>query len=448
MEQINIKVDRLAKKALKAAHCTRQFIRGTFPYTQIWVTMGGKKVTGPLHLELGEFWGCSTTRRFFNKKGITLSAHFDTVWGTGYDWAISGYPKLFRSFITKQVSGWCGCNSKLSLWEEDIVNKCLQCGSKHENSKHLTQCRDLGWVLQLQNSIETIMDVLDKANVASKLTDMIKTYLLNQGRRSMVDCTLLASRFLLISIDVDNLGWDCFMEGIIPYSLIVSIKPMLLQYNTQGSVKNWGANLSQSLLSFTHKQWLYQNSNVHYVSEGLTVRQHDEVQAKIYNLMRTKQSALLPWHQHFLTIDFVKLGRGPTLARQVWVANMEMAISVFKVARGNFCTQESLCLLRTLLDTPISQPLPSTQTKIASSTNNSQQIRPHSTWFAASSHGPTVQLPRAPYTKHCNHNHPSSCTNCLSLSPTSLQRKQTPMSKTPHQLFPLFYQVSCGQVVK
>jgi hypothetical protein len=70
----------------------------------------------------------------------------------------------------------------------------------------------------------------------------------------MVDCTLPASRFLPISVDIDNLGWDCFVEGRIPYSLIVSIKPMLLQYNPQGSVEDWGANLIQSLLSLTHKQ--------------------------------------------------------------------------------------------------------------------------------------------------------------------------------------------------
>jgi hypothetical protein len=221
-------VDSLTKKALKAAHCAGQFIGGIFPYEQIWVTIGGMKVTGPLRLELEEFWGRITPKRFFNEKGIVLSAYFDTVWWMGYDHAISGPPKPFRTFITKQVSGWCGCNSKLSLWEDNIVNKCPQCGLKHENSKHLTRCRDPGRVLQLKKSIETIMDIMDKANVASELIDMIKTYLLNQGRWTMVDCTLPSSRFLPISIDIDNLGWDCFVEGRIPYSLIGTIKPMLL----------------------------------------------------------------------------------------------------------------------------------------------------------------------------------------------------------------------------
>ncbi len=54
-EGINIEVDRLAKKALKAAHSTRQFIKGTFLHKQIWITMGGKMVTGPLWSELEEF---------------------------------------------------------------------------------------------------------------------------------------------------------------------------------------------------------------------------------------------------------------------------------------------------------------------------------------------------------------------------------------------------------
>jgi hypothetical protein len=75
-EQINIKVDKLAKKALKVAHCTGKFIGGTFWYKQIWVTMGGKKVTGPRCLESEEFWGRSAARRFCNKKGIVLSAQF------------------------------------------------------------------------------------------------------------------------------------------------------------------------------------------------------------------------------------------------------------------------------------------------------------------------------------------------------------------------------------
>ncbi len=38
-ERINIKVDSLAKKALKAAHSTEEFITSTFPHEQVWIEM-------------------------------------------------------------------------------------------------------------------------------------------------------------------------------------------------------------------------------------------------------------------------------------------------------------------------------------------------------------------------------------------------------------------------
>ena len=89
--------------------------------------------------KLEEFWGQSTAKKFFNEKRIVLAAHFDSVWWLEYEKAMAGYPKTFHTFVTKQVSGWCSCNSKLSLsWEKGVDSKYPQCGCKHKNSKHLT----------------------------------------------------------------------------------------------------------------------------------------------------------------------------------------------------------------------------------------------------------------------------------------------------------------------
>jgi hypothetical protein len=78
--RINIKVDSLAKKALKAAHSTGKFINSSFPNEQLWITMGEKKVTGSLRNELEDFWGRSTAKKNFHKKGIVPTAHFNSVW--------------------------------------------------------------------------------------------------------------------------------------------------------------------------------------------------------------------------------------------------------------------------------------------------------------------------------------------------------------------------------
>jgi hypothetical protein len=60
-----------------------------------------------------------------------------------------------------------------------------------------------------------------------------------------------------------------------------------------------------------------------------------------------KKRSLLERHQHLMDMDFFKLGSGQTITHQVWVANIEMAMSVAKVAQGNFCSQEVIKALRT-----------------------------------------------------------------------------------------------------
>jgi hypothetical protein len=122
---------------------------------------------------------------------------------------------------------------------------------------------------------------------------MIESYLLNQGQQTMEECTKPDSTCLHLSVSIDNLGWDCFVEGCLPYSLIAVIKPMFLCYKSRGSVKIWGTKFIKSLIGLTHTQWLYRNNNVHYVSEGLTLRQHKELTAKVKVLMKMKHSALL-----------------------------------------------------------------------------------------------------------------------------------------------------------
>ncbi len=214
-------------------------------------------------------------------------SHFASIWWSGYDRAMSGYPKPFRTCITKQVSGWCGCNSKLPMWEETVINRCPQCRWEKETSKHLTRCTNSGRLLQLHSSIETIMDVLDSANIAPALAGMIETYLLNQECQTMADCTQKFSHYWHLAISINNLGWDCFVEGRLPLSLIYMIRHMLRCFKPRGSLDLRVIKFIKGLIGLTHKQWLYRNNNMHSISHGLTLKQHEELTAKIKMLLKT-----------------------------------------------------------------------------------------------------------------------------------------------------------------
>jgi hypothetical protein len=79
--------------------------------------------------------------------------------------------------------------------------------------------------------VEAIMDVLNKANVTLDLADMIETFLLHQGRQTMEDCIKLNSKYVCLSTDINNLGWDSFVEGQLPYSSSPQSNPCSIGIN-------------------------------------------------------------------------------------------------------------------------------------------------------------------------------------------------------------------------
>ena len=127
----------------------------------------------------------------------------------------------------------------------------------------------------------------------------------------MADCTQQSSPYWNLAININNLGWDCFVEGCLPLSLIDSIRPMFRRYKPHGSVNLWGIKFIKGLIGLTHKQWLYRNNNIHYINNGLTLKQHEELTAKINMLLKTWHGTLLHRHRHYMWTKFEELGSGP-----------------------------------------------------------------------------------------------------------------------------------------
>jgi hypothetical protein len=111
-ERLNIKANHLAKQALLHAHSCNEYFDGCFPAEDFWVYTTGCKVTGLTKPSLEMHWGRSEAKRFLDFKHIVHTANFDTIWWHGMDLAMSNFPKMYRIFVSKQVSGWCGTNSK------------------------------------------------------------------------------------------------------------------------------------------------------------------------------------------------------------------------------------------------------------------------------------------------------------------------------------------------
>ena len=164
--------------------------------------------------------------------------------------AMASYPKMFWVFVSKQVSGWCGLNSKQSLWDTTISNMCPNCGLAWETSKHLTRCSHSGRAELFRSSTTDAISCFEQANVNVDLITIIADYLLLQGSGTMVSQTPIGSKYMPLSRIQDQLGWDCFVESRIPIALLKMIQPFL---SPRKSIILWGVKLIKSLLSVAHR---------------------------------------------------------------------------------------------------------------------------------------------------------------------------------------------------
>jgi hypothetical protein len=200
-------------------------------------------------------------------------------------------------------------------------------------------------------------------------------------------------------------------------------------------------SLSKALL-VQHINNGYRNKDAHYASEGLTLKQHNKLTAKVKVLMKTKHSALLSRHQHYMSTNFNELGRRPTLACQVWVANMEMAISTAKVAKGRFCTHETLQQLCTPSALPPTQPSPP-----VTLSNVSIHSPPHhyqTPFTTPGSHARHPQLSKTPYAQPHTTPHPLTQYHHPTLFPIFLRCHNTSRNNSPC-FFQIFYPANAPQ---
>lgn len=74
---------------------------------------------------------------------------------------MKGFPKIFRIWVTKQVSHFCGTNRQLSRLKTGVANVCPSCGHRDESTRHITRCRDEGRTAMFSKSTQEITSWLE-----------------------------------------------------------------------------------------------------------------------------------------------------------------------------------------------------------------------------------------------------------------------------------------------
>jgi hypothetical protein len=335
-EQMNVTVDKLAKVGLIAGVTDDDYISSDFPFEQLRVSIDGKKVTGSLRSAFNQHWSHRTAREFFHERGIVSKYEFHLIWWDGVEKAMFGFPQMFRTFVTKQCSKFCGTNRQLARIDPTIANICPSCGQNDESSKHITRCKDPGRRAMLEHTVDELRTWMATTPTNPHLHNMIARYLLAQDSKPMVACVASHSPMLQSLAEVqDKLGWDNFVEGRISTCFVEAVRQDLEKHKARTTPERWCQTLVSKLLQLTHKQWLFRNSHVHYKKlEGLTAQQHEKIFDRVKELMWTDPSELLSKHKYLLEEDFQMLGETSSGQRQNWIASMESALAAAKHVRA------------------------------------------------------------------------------------------------------------------
>jgi hypothetical protein len=109
-ERLNDQADKLAKAALLLAISGGNAYEGDYPFEMVSIKLSGQWVSGSPQQALQDHWGYNAAKELLGEKNIIRPEHFYLVWWDAVGAAMSSYPKMYRVWITKHISEFCGTN--------------------------------------------------------------------------------------------------------------------------------------------------------------------------------------------------------------------------------------------------------------------------------------------------------------------------------------------------
>jgi hypothetical protein len=326
-EQLNVMADHLAKQALITAVTTGSVRGPTYPREAVRIKIGDRKSTSSIRRTLYEHWGNQVGKALFQRRRIVSEHNYGRIAWAALGRAMDMYPQMYRTWVTKHVSGFSGTNRQLSRTEGGPENRCPCCLCPDESAAHITRCKNAGRLKMFKATVDTLLDWMETTSVDIDVVECMEEYFKHQGEMEMREIAAPYEKLHEWAIEHDILGWDNFLEGRIGNVLLSMQQARLNAIGSRTHISTWATGFIRRILDITHKQWLYRNARLHIcLQEGKTIEEHDFIMDQVGDMLLTDPDTLLPQHQHLLDSDFSKLGEGTSADRQYWLEDMKTAV--------------------------------------------------------------------------------------------------------------------------
>ena len=342
LQQLNCICDTLAKAAVTRSltPTARRIPEQVLPTESAAVFVGGIKQTTNLAKNVRLVLGRVDAEAFYttplgirdkngkrNKRGGLgwTKASFDAVdWDT-LDATLESKPQMYRQWLSKQSSGFCGTQQMVAHWDPTRDGNCPDC-HRPETASHLCLCPNGDRTRLLKDMTADLTTWLNNNYAHPELAYWLPKYILLRGTAQLTDFPQMSAEMATVARSQDLIPWTSFMEGKLSSEIFrlqnrsLACSPSLL------TTLAWSKKLISQILHITHAQWIFRNLSLHHNTIGyLRLTQRREVLAEIDRLSQMDLDAVPDESKYLLEIDFSSLKNDSLVSQSYWLFAIKAA---------------------------------------------------------------------------------------------------------------------------
>jgi len=196
---------------------------------------------------------------------------FDEVDWDAIRLTLTGKPKMYNQWYSKQCSGWCGTGKNLKHWKRTDDARCPNCNTLEEDAGHLMVCRSQDRSRLLEEHVVAIDEWMKSHFTEPLLQQLVTQYFRGRGTRKFRKLDGHSYKTASLAEAQDKIGWRHFTEGKIALRFRVIQRYFLQHSDTRLTVDSWLKGFVSKLLAMTHAQWIFRCITKHHRTKGTIV---------------------------------------------------------------------------------------------------------------------------------------------------------------------------------
>ena len=231
------------------------------------VRVNGNTVTQDVRTTLQNYVNDSAMKKFLVRKGTLTNLTYDYVDWRSNGTAMRGLSFNERIWVTKHVSGFCGCGKMMERYKQWETSTCPRCGDCIEDNWHVLWC-DETIARGLRHKLTTSVDTWLRENNSHPALHRLVVKALQSGDSVSFSSSVrghLDPNIVNLAQEQDRIGFRNFFYGRISkkWSSIQHEYLRLHVPTSRRSGKSWAAGLIKQIYRWSRGQWQSRNDVVH-----------------------------------------------------------------------------------------------------------------------------------------------------------------------------------------